>query len=66
MAGLQMMLSAMGIDINPDDVMKQYETLKVLIPQFITEAQQKIASLEEKQTKILELLEKLNERTLHS
>ena len=57
MAALDILLRSMGIDINPEDVMQQYEKLKIAIPEFIAESRAKISSMEENQRKILELLQ---------
>lgn len=52
MNGLQMLLKALGISIDPQMIEAEFHKLRVLLPQFILEAQQTFKSIDSRLTAI--------------
>ena len=50
-SGLQMLLSSMGIDINPEEIMQKYNEAKDIMPKlaaFVTQLDARLARIEER------------------
>jgi molybdenum cofactor biosynthesis enzyme MoaA len=52
MTGLQMLLSQLGIKIDPAEIMRQYEELKTGIPKFAQALSEKVQEIDARLTRI--------------
>ena len=60
-SGLQLLLSSMGLDINPEELKQKYEQAKDIMPklaEFVNKLDERLARIEETQSFLVEHIKK--------
>lgn len=61
MTGLALLLKSMGLEIDPDEIMKGYESLKTGLPEFALSLQRKVSEIDSRLQSIEQKLDTLLE-----